>query len=137
MSQGTNTISGSLITPDFSEVQDRVGPGIYKVRIVSATPGEWAGRDGKKPTKYINWRMETFGESEDKNNGRSIFHRTALSGAGAFRIQEFYRAAMGEDLGGSFDYTMLYGRELEVTVAEQKNDPQYTEVKSVRSLKLN
>lgn len=131
----TAGITGTLVAPSFDEVQDRVGPGIYKVRILSATPGQWAGKEGKKPTDYLNWRMETFGESDDKNNGRSIFHRTAINGPGAFRLQEFYRAAMGEDLTGSFDYTMLYGREIEVTVAEQKNDPQYTEVRAVRSLK--
>lgn len=130
-----DTQSTTLVTPDFSGVQDRVGPGIYKVRVIDGKRGTWAGKDGKPPTDYINWRMETFGEAEDKNNGRSIFHRTAISGPGAFRLQEFYRAAVGEDCTGAFDVTMLYGREVEVTVAEQKNDPQYTEVKSVRSLK--
>jgi len=123
-----------LITPDFSQVQDTVGEGIYKVRIIDSKVDTWEGRDGRPPTKFINWTMETFGEAEDKNNGRRIFHRTPIEGKGAFRLRDFYRAAMGEDLAGSFDPAMLYGRELEVTIAPQKNDPQYAEVKSVRPI---
>jgi hypothetical protein len=130
----SEAIEGTLCAPDFSEVQDRVVPGIYKARIVDAKSGQWPGKEGKKPTNYIAWRMETFGETEDKNNGRSIFHRTALNGPGAFRLQEFYRSATGLDLAGSFDYTNLYGCEVEVTIAEQKSDPQYTEVKAVRPI---
>jgi hypothetical protein len=124
----------TLIAPDFSEVQEQVGEGIYKVRIVDGKPGQWAGKDGKPATNFINWRMETFGELEDKNNGRSIFHRTATHGRGAFRLQEFYKAAMGEECSGNFDLTMLYGREIEVTVGHQKDKPEYTEVKAVTPL---
>ncbi len=124
----------TLIAPDFTEVQDRVGEGIYKCRVITGTPGKWNGKDGKKDTPFINWRMETFGEAEDKNNGRSVFHRTAISGPGAFRLQEFYKAAMGEDCSGNFDITMLYGKEIEVTVGQQKDKPEYTEVKAVRPI---
>lgn len=131
----TETQGTQLITPDFSGVQDRVGPGIYKVRVIDGKVGQWAGKDGKPATDFINWRMETFGEAEDKNNGRSIFHRTPINGGGAFRFQDFYRATMGEDCKGAFDISMFYGREVEVTIAEQRDNPQYTEVKSVRSLK--
>lgn len=131
----TTEMQGTLVMPDFGDVQDRVGPGVYKVRIVSAKPGSWAGRDGKKDTPLLNWRMETFGETEDKNNGRSIFHRTPLAGGGAFRLQDFYKAATGEEIKGSFDYTTLYGKEIEITVAEQKDKPEYTEVKSVRAIR--
>lgn len=124
----------TLIAPDFTEVQDRVGEGIYKCRIITGTPGKWNGKDGKRDTPFINWRMETFGEVDDKNNGRSVFHRTAIAGPGAFRLQEFYKAAMHEDINGSFDYTMLYGREIEVTIAPQKDKPEYTEVKACRPI---
>ncbi len=134
-------MEGTLIVPDFSGVQDRVGPGIYKVRVTSAKPGKWEGKDGKPDTPFLNWRMETFDEAEGKNNGRSIFHRTPTAGGGAFRLQDFYyaatgdKAATGEDLKGSFDYTTLYGREVEVTIAEQTGKPEYTEVKSVRAVR--
>lgn len=127
-------ITQTLITPDFTAVQDTVEAGIYKVRIVDAKLGEWPGKDGKPSTRFINWRLETYGESVDKNNGRSIFHRTPVEGGGAFRLQDFYRAAMGEPCTGAFDYTMLYGREVEVTVTPQKDRPEYLEVKAVRPI---
>lgn len=133
--QQTNT--GYLVTPNFSDVQDRVGEGIYKARIIDSKVDTWPGKDGKRPTTFINWTLETFAEVEDKNNGRRIFHRTPIEGAGAFRLQDFYRAAMGEECSGSFDRTMLHGREVEVTVGLQKDKPEYTEVKSVRALNSN
>lgn len=123
-----------LVTPDFSGVQDRVGEGIYKVRIIDSKVDTWAGRDGKPPTTFIMWTMETFGEEQDKNNGRRIFHRTPIEGGGAFKLQDFYRAAMGEECSGAFDRSMLHGRELEITVAPQKDKPEYTEIKAVRPI---
>lgn len=124
----------TLITPDFSSVQDPIREGYYKVRIVDAKPGEWAARKGKPATRYLNWRMETFGEQDDKNNGRSIFHSTPIEGGGAFRLRDFYKAATGMDLSGSFDYTMLYGAEVEVLIGTQKDKPEYTEIKAVRPI---
>lgn len=123
-----------LVKPDFTQVQDRVGEGIYKVRITDSKVDTWQGKDGKPNTTYVAWTLETFGEQEDKNNGRKIFHRTPIEGAGAFRLQDFYRAAMGEECSGSFDRTMLHGRELEVTVVPQKDKPEYTEIKSTRPI---
>lgn len=123
-----------LVTPNFDQVQDRVGEGIYKARIVDSKVDTWAGKEGKPNTTFINWTLETFGEVEDKNNGRKIFHRTPIEGGGAFRLQDFYRAAMGEECSGSFDRSMLYGREVELTVGPQKDKPEYTEVKAVRPI---
>lgn len=125
-----------LVTPNFKQVQDRVGEGIYKVRVVDSKVDSWPGKDGKPATRFILWTLETFAETESKNNGRRIFHRTPIEGGGAFRLQDFYRAAMGEDCTGAFDRTMLHGRELEVTVGSQKDKPEYTEVKTVRALQL-
>lgn len=129
-----HTADIALVTPDFTQVQDRVDEGIYKARVVDSKVDTWQGKEGKPNTTYIAWTLETFAEAEDKNNGRKIFHRTPIEGPGAFRLQDFYRAAMGEDCSGAFDRTMLHGRELEVTIAKQKNDPQFTEVKSARSI---
>ena len=126
--------SDFLVTPDFSGVQDKVEPGIYKARIMDSKLDQWAGKDGKPPTTIIIWTLETFAEAEEKNNGRKIFHRTPIEGGGAFRLQDFYRAAMGEECAGAFDRSMLHGCEIEVTIAQQKNDPQYTEVKSVKRI---
>lgn len=125
-----------FVQPNFTEVQDRVEQGTYKVRIKDSKIDKWQGKDGKKDTTFIAWTMETFGEAEEKNNGRYIFHRTPIEGPGAFRLQDFYRAVMGEDCpAGGFDRTMLYSREVEVTYGPQKNDPQYMEVKAVKQIK--
>lgn len=133
MSQATTT--EGLIAPDFSGVKDRVGEGDYKVRIVDSKVDQWAGKDGNPPTTFINWTMETFGEADAKNNGRRIFHRTPIEGKGAFRLQDFFRAATGIDCPPSFDRTQLHGSELEVTYGPQKDRPEYSEVKSVRPMK--
>ena len=126
----------SLIKPDFSEVQENVTAGTYKVRIVDGKTGEWNTERGT--TMYINWAMETFGESETKNNGRRIFYKTPVTGKGAFRLQQFYKAATRADLRGEFDTEQLLGKELEVTVIDgmdkEGNATGYTEVKSVRPL---
>lgn len=129
------TATEFLIKPNFDQIQDRVGEGIYKVRVVDSKVDTWAGKDGKPSTTFINWTLETFGEAQDKNNGRKVFHRTPIEGGGAFRLQDFYRAAMGEDCPATgFNRTMLHGREVEITVAPQKDKPEYTEVKSVRPI---
>lgn len=129
MNQGT-----MLVTPDFSGVQDRVDVGIYKTRVVDSKVDMWTGKDGKPNTTFIAWTLETFSEAEDKNNGRKIFHRTPIEGPGAFRLKDFYKAVMGEECSSAFDPSMLHGREVEVTIAQQKSAPEYTEVKAVRPI---
>lgn len=119
-----------LVTPNFDEVQDSVDAGEYAVRVVGAEHGEWE-KDGRK-TPYVNWSMDTFNEQDPKNNGRRVFDRTPIAGKGAFRLQNFYRAATGEALKGPFETEQLIGRELKITVAI--NDKGYTEVKSYAQL---
>lgn len=123
----------NLVTPDFSEVKDNVGPGTYNVRITGYKLGEW-----QSGTKFINWEAETFNEEDEKNNGRKIFHRTPIEGKGAFLLQGFYKAAMKEELDGAFDPEMLCGKELSMTVVDgtdkQGNPSGYTEVKTVKPL---
>lgn len=121
-----------LVQPDFSEVTDAVGPGEYSARIIGATPGEWS-----TGTKYINWSLETYAETEAKNNGRRIFYKTPIAGKGAFRLQQFYRAAMKQDLTPKgFDTEMILGKEVKVTVVEgsdkQGNPTGYPEVRAVK-----
>lgn len=134
MARPTGTTDTMLVTPDFSQTQDAVGEGIYKVRVIDSKVDTWQGKDGKPNTTFIAWTLETFSEAEEKNNGRRIFHRTPIEGKGAFRLQDFYRAATGEECPDSFDRSMLHGREVEVTVAPQKDRPEYTEVKAVRPI---
>lgn len=123
-----------LIVPDFSNVQDKVEPGIYQARVLDSKMDQWTGKDGKPNTTIIVWTLETFNEVDAKNNGRKIFHRTPIEGAGAFRLKDFYLAATGMECTGQFDRTTLYGSELELTIAQQKTNPEYTEVKAVKPL---
>lgn len=122
-----------LIEPNFDEVAEEISPGTYNVRIVGATPGEY-----KTGTKYVNWRMETFGEDDAKNNGRNIFHKTIIEGKGAFQVQQFWKSATGETLAGSFDTEQVIGSELRVTVDmgtdRDGNPTRFPEVKSVARL---
>lgn len=128
----------SLITPDFSEVKDNVGPGTYTTRVTGHKMGEWEGRNGNPSTKYVNWELETFNEEESKNNGRKIFYKTPINGKGAFKLQQFYKAAMKQDLSGGFDPEMLYSKELKVVVIDQVSKDGaltgYTDVKAVSPL---
>lgn len=123
-----------LVVPNFKDVKDRVDTGVYKTRIIDSKVDQWAGRDGKAPTTYIMWTLETFNEDDEKNNGRRIFHNTPIEGPGAFKLQDFYRAATGMDCDGSFDRTALHGQEIEVTIAPQKNKPEFNEVKAVKPI---
>lgn len=126
-----------LVKPDFSDVPDEVTPGTYKGRIKAAKVGEW-----QSGGSYINWTIETYGESDAKNNGRMIFHKTATSGRGAFQLQKFYRAATGQPLTGPFDTDQLLGKNVEVEVVagvnRQTGEPSgYLEVKAVRPVSGN
>ena len=121
-----------LVKPDFSEIQEDVTPGTYKTRIRKGDVKEWPNGG-----TYINWELETFGETEPKNNGRRIFYKTSASGKGAFVLQKFYRAATGQSLTGEFDTEQLNGKEVVVEVVEgrdrQTGAPTgYNEVKTVR-----
>ena len=123
----------SLVTPDFSEVSDRIEAGTYNMRISSHKVDQWAGKEGKPPTAYIAWEMQTFGEAEEKNNGRKYTHRTPINGPGAFRLKDFLAAAgLTEVPSDGFDPSMLYGTELTVVIGQQKDKPEYTEVKAVQ-----
>lgn len=126
-----------LIQPDFTEVQDEVLPGTYKVRIKKGEVKEW-----QNGGQYINWELETYGEKESKNNGRRVFYKTSTSGKGAFVLQKFYKAAIGEPLTGSFDTEMLVGKNVEIEIVDgvnykTKEPTGYTDVKSVRPVTSN
>lgn len=124
----------SLVKPDFSEIQDQITPGTYKVRVKKGDVKEWPNGG-----TYVNWELETFGETESKNNGRRIFYKTATSGKGAFMLQQFYRAATGTALAGQFDTEQLVGKEVAVEVIDGINRQTgeatgYTDVKRVKSV---
>jgi hypothetical protein len=123
-----------LVNPDFSEIQEEVVPGSYKCTIKKADVKDWPNGG-----TYINWALETFGEPEPKNNGRTIFHKTSVSGKGAFMLQKFYKAATGQALTGKFDTEQLLGKRIEVQVVDgvRNGEPTgYTEVKNVKPVSV-
>ena len=125
----------SLVTPDFSEIQEEVVAGTYKGIIKKGEVKEWPNGG-----QYVNWMIETFGEAEAKNNGRTIWHKTSTSGKGAFMLQKFYKAATGQALTGKFDTEQLIGKQIEVTLADGVRNGQptgFTEVKNVRAVGTN
>lgn len=117
-----------LIKPDFSEIAEEITPGEYRVRITNATDGTY-----KTGTQYIKWTMETFGETDPKNEGRKIFYNTPIAGKGAFMIKRLWDAATGgAAMGETFDTTQLFGKELSVVLTLNENG--YTEVKAVKAI---
>lgn len=124
----------SLVTPDFSEIQEDVTPGTYRVVVKKGEVKEWPNGG-----TYVNWELETFGEPEAKNNGRRIFHKTSTSDKGAFTLQQIYRAAVGQALTGPFDTEQIIGKQVAVeVVAGMKNgEPTgYNEVKRVKPISM-
>jgi hypothetical protein len=122
----------ALIKPDFTEVAG-LQPGNYNARI---TGGELT--KSKAGNDMIKWTYEIFGSEDKGSNGQLVFDRTMTSGKGAFRLQDLYRAAMKEELKGSFDTDMLLGKEIKITLAQgmqQDGTPsKYPEVKSVSGI---
>lgn len=119
-----------LLTPDFSEVAEAVTPGTYKTVIKKGEVKEWPNGG-----MYVNWELETVGEAEPKNNGRRIFHKTAIQGKGAFMLQQIYQAATGKPLTGQFDTEDLVGKVVVVDLADgvRNGEPTgYVEVKKVK-----
>lgn len=123
----------ALIKPDFSEVSEisAVQPGTYNARIINAE-----AQTSKAGGAMINWKLELFGNPEI--NGRTVFSRTMVSGKGAFRLQELYKAALGQTLEGAFDTDDLLGKELIVTLVPGKSQDgspsNYPDVKSFTAL---
>lgn len=125
-----------LVTPNFDDVQDEVAPGTYKGIIKKGEVKEWPNGG-----QYINWELETFGESNPKNNGRRIFYKTSTSGKGAFLLQRLYKAVTGQALTGKFDTEQLVGKKVEIDIVDgidrRTNTPTgYTDVKAVRSVSM-
>lgn len=121
-----------LIEPDFSEVTGAIPPGTYAARIKDCEV-----KDSQKGQKYLNWKLELFGDPEVNN--RIVEANTMIAGKGAFKLKELYKAAMGEDLDGKFDTDSLIGREITVALVQGKdregNPSQFPDVKSFAPLK--
>lgn len=121
----------ALVVPQFDELAD-ITPGNYKARITEAevTTAKTSG------APMVVWKLEVFGSDNKGQNGQVITHRTMLTGKGAFGVKDLYRAAMKEELSGSFDTDMLLGKEVLLTMGQgrpqQDGSPsRFPEVKSV------
>ena len=104
------------------------------MRVMSAEVKEWSSG-----VPYVNWKLETFGADDPGLNGKTVYYSTNLSGKGVFTLQNLFKAATGEDLGGEFDTEALVGREVKVTLGEDVdrdgNVRPYLGVKAVRALR--
>lgn len=124
-----------LIHPDFSEVKSDspVPAGTYSARVK-----ECELKESKAGTAYLYWKIELFGSPEINN--RIVFTATPIRGPGAFRLQQFYRATMHQEINSKigFDTDSLLGKELSVTLSERKdsegNVMPFPDVKSVSRL---
>lgn len=124
-----------LIKPDFSEVTDSkpVPPGVYSARIKDVE-----SKESQAGNTYLNWKLELFGTPEVNN--RVVFTATPIKGAGAFRLQQLYKAATGEDISATsgFDTDQLIGKEVQVTLVEGKdkegNVRSFPDVKTISKL---
>lgn len=126
----------ALVKPSFDEIQDAVSPGTYKCIVKKGEVKAWPNGG-----EYVNWELETVGETDPKNNGRRIFHKTATSGKGAFTLQQMYLSAVGTALTGQFDTETLVGKQVAVEVVDGVNratgEPTgYTEVKRVKRINM-
>ncbi len=125
-----------LVTPDFSEVSESkpVPPGVYSARITDCE-----SKTSKAGNPMLNWKLELFG-NPDINN-RIVFTSTMISGKGAFRLQELYKAATGEAISdrSGFNTDALIGKEVQVTLVEGRdqegNVRSFPDVKAIAPLK--
>jgi len=122
-----------LITPDLSEVDsNEIAPGTYAARIKDGTlKTSQAGKE------YIEWTLELFGNPTVNN--RLVWHRTPFTGKGAFRFQQMYKAAIGQDMDGNqaVDTDSMIGKEITVGLVNSpdQNGRLRTEVKTVTAHK--
>ncbi len=120
----------ALITPDFSEAQDKLIPvGVYNARVVKT--------DAKKSQKgdtYVMWTLQLFGAEGDYEefNDYKLWHNTMCSGVASGMLKKFVKAVTGEEPTPSFDTDDLLGAELAVTIAHKiyEGEPK-PEVKAV------
>lgn len=120
------------ITPDFTEALEAIPEGEYAARVTEVEV-KTSGDKSKNPgSKYLNWKLETFGKNDDKLNGRTIYHTTPLSGKGAGILKAFFKA-VGVDTSGSLDTDIIMGRELVVVLKYQDPDDAFPRVKTVKS----
>ena len=119
------------IQPDFSESLDSLPAGEYPTRVTDC-----AVKTSKEGNQYLNWTLETFGKTDDRMNGRKIFHSTPIRGRGAGILKSFIKATTGQTEITNFDTEDYMGKELVVVLVENPNSD-FPQVKSVKSYMAN
>jgi hypothetical protein len=128
-----------LITPDLTEAVELSGipAGIYSARVTGI---QYKASKANPNAFYFQWELTVFGAEGEltKFNNWKVTHRTMTSGKGAGMLKTFHKACTGTELTGSFDFGLLVGSEVQVTLVEGKNadgtPSGYPEVKSVKSI---
>lgn len=123
MSNTTNDADQWLLTPDLSEATELgdgvLPPGVYKARVTGMEKKE---SKSIPSTPYIKWTLTIFGAEGEltKYNNWKVYHNTMLSGKGTGITKQFVKACTGQELEGAFNFALLHGAELQVTLKEGK-----------------
>lgn len=131
-----------LLTPDLSEATEMADgvlpPGVYKARVTAME--KKTSKNIESPTPYIKWTLTIFGAEGElsKYNNWKVYHNTMLAGKGTGITKAFVKACTGQELEGAFNFALLHGAELQVTLAEGKpynGEPaKFPEVKKVEQI---
>ncbi len=122
----TNDAEQWLLTPDLSEATEMsdgaLPPGVYKARVTGMEKLRSKGNPstGSLPADYIKWTLTIFGAEGElsKYNNWKVYHNTMLSGKGTGITKAFVKACTGQELEGAFNFALLHGAELQVTLKE-------------------
>ena len=123
----------ALITPDFSEANDKViEVGLYNTRITKTDL-----KTSQAGNQYVQWTLDIFGAEGDyaQFNNRKVWHNTMCSGTAAGMLRKFVKAATGEDPTAKFDSDDLIGREIAVTIGHRNYEGNIqADVKAVQQI---
>jgi hypothetical protein len=126
------------ITPDFSEAPENtpVPEGVYKARITDVE--QQTAKTSGAP--MLNWKLQIFDSDVEGTNNRVLFHRTMVTGKGAFMLRDLLKATGTQvEKGQSFNAQELLGKEVQVAVAARIDNrtgeqSPFPEVKAIRPL---
>lgn len=124
----TGTVE-SLFEVDLSEVTDReyAPPGTYKARLTRVEAGV-----SKSGNKKATWYFEVV---EGEHAGKQVVPvHTPIQGKGAFRTGRILKAfgvPLAKD-GPTPVPANVVGKVVEVTIREQRDNPDFTEVAEIR-----
>ena len=118
-----------LIEPNFDEVKE-IADGEYLARVIDAEQ-----KTSQAGNAMVNWTLEIYGENAGKALGATLRLTTMLTGKGAFKLQQLYKAAHGTDCPRSFDTDTLLNKSVKVLVVREKRDGKETGYADVAAIK--